>query len=126
VSHVVRIKTEVRDAVAVQAACTRLRLPQPAWGTFELFNAPATGLAVRLPGWRYAVVCRPESGELSYDNFNGAWGDLAQLHQFLQRYAVEKALLEARRQGHIANEQPLADGSIKVTIIAGGSAGELK
>lgn len=119
-SHVVRIQTEVRDAVAVQAACARLGLPQPAWGTFELFNAKATGLAVRLPGWRYPLVCRAESGELSYDNFNGAWGDLAQLHRFLQRYAVEKALIEARRQGHAAVEQPLADGSIKVTISAGG------
>lgn len=121
-SHVVRIQTQVRDPVAVAAACTRLGLPQPAWGTFQLFSAETTGLAVRLPGWRYPVVCRAESGELSYDNFNGAWGDVAQLHRFLQRYAVEKAAIEARRQGHVAIEQSLPDGSVQVIITTGGAA----
>ena len=37
-------------------------------------------------------------------------------------YAVEKARIEARRQGHSVTEQPLADGSIKLTIQVGGGA----
>ncbi len=56
-SHIVSIKTEVRDAVAIRAACRRLNIDQPEEGTFKLFTGEATGVAVRLPGWTYPVVC---------------------------------------------------------------------
>ena len=36
-SHIVQIKTEVRDALAVQAACQRLGLEAPVLGTVTLF-----------------------------------------------------------------------------------------
>src|SRR5262245_18644217 len=112
-SHIVRIQTQVRDAVAVAAACSRLGLGPPESGTFQLFSGQATGLAVRLQGWRYPVVCRLATSELSYDNFDGVWGDAQKLDEFLQAYAVEKAKLEARAQGYTAIEQKLEDGSIK-------------
>ena len=35
-------------------------------------------------------------------------------------YAVEKAKLEARKQGHAVSEQALQDGSIKLQIIEAG------
>jgi len=47
------------------------------------------------------------------------WGDQADLHRFVQMYAVEKAKLEARKQGHAVFEQPLADGSIRLAIQVG-------
>jgi hypothetical protein len=57
------------------------------------------------------------------DNFGGHWGKSQQLDRFLQAYAVEKAKIEARRRGHSVMEQPLANGSIKLTIqVAGGAA----
>jgi hypothetical protein len=121
-SHIVRIQTEVRDAAAVADACTRLGLAPPEQGTFQLYSGGATGLAVRLPGWRYPLVCRADVGELAYDNFQGAWGDAAQLNRFLQAYALEKARLEASRQGHSITEQPLANGSVKLTIHVRASA----
>jgi hypothetical protein len=34
-------------------------------------------------------------------------------------YAVEKAALEARKQGHAVSEQVLQDGSIRHTIVEG-------
>jgi hypothetical protein len=121
-SHIVTIETQVRDPLAVQAACARLKLPAPVQGTVELFSGEATGLAVQLPGWNYPVVCDAQHGRLLFDNYEGRWGDRAELDRFLQAYAVEKARLEARRQGHTVTEQPLADGSIKVTIHVGGAA----
>jgi hypothetical protein len=51
VSHIVTIKTEVRDSVAVQAACRRLGLAEPTNETVRLFSGEATGLVVRLPDW---------------------------------------------------------------------------
>lgn len=121
-SHVVTIRTEIRDAGAVQAACQRLRLPAPVQGTHRLFTSQVTGLAVQLPEWRYPAVCDLATGQVQYDNFRGHWGEKRYLDAFLQSYAVEKAKIEARRQGHVCTEQPLADGSIKLTISVGGAA----
>jgi len=122
-SHLVTISTEVRDAAAVRAACQRLNLPQPVEGTHQLYSGQVTGLAVQLPDWRYPIVCQLDNGQLRYDNFNGYWGNQDRLDLFLQRYAVEKALIEARRRGHSCTESQLADGSIKLTIqVQGGAA----
>jgi hypothetical protein len=118
----VTIKTEVRDHAAVSAACRRLQLPLPVVGTARLFSGQATGLIVRLPEWTYPVVIDTTSGQVHYDNYNGAWGDQAQLDRFLQAYAVEQARIEARKKGYQVAEQALADGSIKLTIRVGGGA----
>ena len=121
-SHIVTIETQVRDAAAVAAACQRLGLPPPAERTVRLFSGQATGLTVELPGWNDPVVCDLTSGNLKFDNYEGSWGNRAELEKFLQMYACEKAKIEARRQGHSITEQPLADGSIKLTIqVAGGA-----
>ena len=115
-SHIVTIQTQVRDPVAVSAACSRLQLAAPVHRTVRLFNTEATGLAVELPAWRYPVVCQTDTGQLRYDNFEGRWGAPSELDRFLQAYAVEMVKLQARRQGQTAIEQPLADGSIRVQI----------
>ena len=123
-SHIVTIKTEVRDAAALRAACRRLGLAQPVQGTTQLFSGEATGLAVQLSGWQYPVVCDTSAARLHYDNFQGRWGDQRELERLMQAYAVEKAKIEARRRGHQGTEQTLADGSIKLTIqLQGGAAG---
>jgi hypothetical protein len=122
-SHIVQIQTEVRDSLAVRAACGRLELAEPVHGTHKLFsNQEATGLAVQLPGWRYPLVCDTATGQLQFDNYSGHWGDPKQLDRFLQSYATEKVRLEAHRQGHSVTEQLLADGSVKLTIQVTGGA----
>jgi hypothetical protein len=121
-SHIVTIKTEVRDHTAVSAACRRLQLAPPILGTAQLFSDQVAGLIVRLPDWTYPVVIDTTTGQVRYDNYEGAWGDQAQLDRFMQIYAVEKARIEARKKGHQVTEQALADGSIKLTIRVGGAA----
>jgi hypothetical protein len=108
--------------VAVQTACRRLGLAAPVQKTAKLFSNEATGLAVELPGWRYPVVCDVSTGDIKFDNYGGAWGDQVKLDEFLQRYAAEKAKLEARKRGHNVIEQALPDGSIKLTIQVNGGA----
>jgi len=122
VSHIVQIQTEVRDPAAVGAACSRLGLPEPARGTAKLFEGEATGLLVRLPGWLYPVVCDLATGQARFDNYNGAWGGVEELNRFMQAYSVEKATIEARKRGHSVAEQPLPDGSVRLTITVGGGA----
>jgi len=50
------------------------------------------------------------------------WGDQQELDRFLQAYAIEKTRLEARKRGHTVMEQPLSNGSVKLTIQVGGGA----
>lgn len=122
-SHIVQIQTEVRDAAAVRAACKRLGLAEPVEGKHRLFSGEVAGLAVQLAEWRYPVVADLPTGQLRYDNFGGRWGNASELDRLVQAYAVEKCRIEARKQGHTVIEQPLPDGSIKLTIqVAGGAA----
>src|SRR5690349_11462054 len=121
-SHIVSIKTKITDPAALAAACKRLGLGEPTFGTAKLFTAEATGLIVQLPGWTYPVVINPSDGDIQFDNFNGYWGKQSELDRLLQAYAVEKSRIEARRAGHSITEQQLADGSIRLTINVGGAA----
>ncbi len=121
-SHIVRIQTEVRDPLAVAAACRRLGLPEAAHGTATLFSGRATGLLVRLPGWLYPAVADTATGQVRFDNYEGRWGDPRQLDRFMQAYSVEKATIEARKRGHSVAEQPLPDGSVRLTITVGGAS----
>lgn len=121
-SHVVTIQTQVRDSIAIAAACNRLSLPTPAHGEAKLFGTPVSGWIVQLPGWNYPVVCNVAAGEVRYDNFQGRWGDQRELDRFLQAYAIECAKLEARRRGHAVTEQAMAGGSVKLVISVMGGA----
>jgi hypothetical protein len=116
-SHIVVIETKVHDAAALAAACRRLGLAEPVHGNVKLFTAEATGLSVKLPGWRYPVVVDTANGSVKYDNYEGRWGDQEKLGLLLQMYAVEKAKIEARKKGHSVTEQARQDGSIVLQIV---------
>ena len=60
-SHIVTIETQIKDVTALRAACQRLGLPDPVWETTRLFSGEASGYCVRLPDWRYPVVCDIEA-----------------------------------------------------------------
>jgi hypothetical protein len=116
-SHIVMIKTRVHDSAALTAACRRLGLAQPVLGKVQLFSGEVTGLSVMLPGWQYPIVVDTAEGAIKYDNYEGRWGDTAELGRLLQMYAVEKAKLEARKKGYAVTEQTRQDGSIVLQIV---------
>jgi hypothetical protein len=115
-SHIVQIKTEVKDENAIAAACRRLGLQQPTKGKFTVYAVEREGVGIRLPNWSYPVVCNLETGAVDYDNYNGSWGKQEELDKFLQAYAVEKAIYEAQKGGYSVYEETLPDGSIKLNI----------
>ena len=115
-SHTVTIRTQIRDFHAIQAACERLKLPQPTQGDVRLFDRVAQGIGVQLDDWRFPV-CIDSDGKLLYDNFGGFWGLPEKLDQFQQAYAVCKATIEARKQGYTCMESLLADGSIRLSVM---------
>ena len=118
-SHIVTVNVEVKDFDAIKSACRRLELKEPAYGRTEIFQTEVEGVLVELPEWIYPVVCVLDTGEVKYDNYNEQWGDKKYLDQFVQAYSIEKATLEARRKGYSVVEQPLADGSVKLTLNVG-------
>ncbi len=121
-SHIVNIQTEIRDVEALNAATRRMHLPPPRHEEVQLFSSRETGYAVRLRDWRYPVVCDVESGQVVFDNFGGRWGKQEELDRLFQSYAIERTMLEARKQGHTVHEQPLDDGSVKLTVCVGGAS----
>jgi hypothetical protein len=119
-SHLVTIQTQIRDPIAIRAACVRLGLDPPVHGQTRLFDgATPTGWQVKLPGWMYPVVCQAD-GTLAYDNFRGHWGEAQELDRFKQAYAVAKATMEAHRKGYRVAEAKQPDGSIRLTVQVGG------
>lgn len=118
-SHILTIRTQVKDLAAIQAACKRLSLESPVHGTARLYSGEAHGLLLKLPGWQYPAVIDTTSGNVAYDNFEGNWGKQSFLDQFLQAYAVERAKMEARKKGYTVTESQLQDGSIKLNIVEG-------
>ena len=117
-SHLVKIQTQLRDPIALAATCRRLNLAAPIHGTAKLYSSEATGLLVQLPGWKYPLVIDPASGDVQYDNFQGHWGERRHLDRFLQIYAAEKAAVGSRLAAISVMEQSLADGWIKVSVLA--------
>ncbi|MFI5378857.1 MAG: hypothetical protein ACHRHE_06150 [Tepidisphaerales bacterium] len=63
-SHIVSIKTQIRDPVALAAACTRLGLSQPVQGKARLFVTEASGHVVQLPGWEWNEMIAGQVGKL--------------------------------------------------------------
>ena len=63
---------------------------------------------------------RAQSGLLGAFYVCCFWGEQQHLDALLQAYTVEKAKIEARRQGHGVTESQLSDGSVKLTIHVGG------
>lgn len=120
-SHTVAIQTQIKDIAAIRAACLRLGMSPPIEGQHCLFSETVIGVGVQLLGWNYPAVFDLASGTVRFDVYGERWGKTAELDRFKQAYAIEKAKLEARRKGHNVVEQPLSDGSIKLTIRVGGA-----
>ena len=117
-SHIVTIKTEVRDEQAVKAACSRLKWEKPVFARHRLFSSSVEGWGVQAPDWRYPIVCELSTGTLHFDNYEGRWGDAGELDRFKQSYAIEKTKIEARKQGRFVTEQKLANGSVQLTVLS--------
>lgn len=97
-SHTLNIKTEIKDTAALRAACARLGY-QVHEGEARLFQGIESGLSVMLPGWNYPVVVK-EDGTIRYDNYGGRWGNIEELNKLTAYYGLEKAKIEAWKQGY--------------------------
>ena len=126
-SHTVSVKIELRNPATLRAAVETLGGAYLGHGTNRLFDGTeATGHNFTLPGWRYPLTAA-DSGTLAYDDYNGLWGNVADLDKLTARYAIETARAEAEAQCWMSEDQP--DGSLLIfhpdggtlTVTAGGT-----
>ena len=88
--------------------------------TVKFYSSTESGLAVKLPGYRFPVVIDPRTGEMKADTYGGNWGDEALQDKLQQGYAIEAGRADAEKKGALFAEEPLSDGSVKCTITLGG------
>lgn len=97
-SHTARIKVDYADSDMLKAAVAALGGTWLGHGSHRLFDGDAIGHGFTIPGWRYPIVWQ-DSGELAYDDFNGAWGNVADLERLKSAYALATAERAAQAQG---------------------------
>lgn len=97
-SHTMDIKIELHDRSALEAACKRLNIKIQE-GRHKLHATTEEGIGVFLNGWRYPVIVK-DGGIVSYDNYNGAWGNTQKLHELEAYYGLEYARATARNFGY--------------------------
>lgn len=122
-SHTATVKTEFRNRAVVQRAAEALGLEcEVGEGLkYEMYDdSIATGdVILKLPGWNYPVVIDTKTGDAKYDNYNGAWGDIARLEEFMQEYTLQVAENEAQEfvlQGWNVSRQKQENGDIQLVI----------
>lgn len=100
---------KLKDISVVLATCRKLGLPVETDVDVKQFSTTEHGTKISLPGWRFPA-CINVDGTITYDNYNGAWGAQEEMNKFTANYGIEKAKLEARRQGLEVFEGVYNDG----------------
>ena len=119
-SHVVELEVKVKNPALFADIARGKGFPVRERETVQFYSGSRTGMSVRLPGWRYPVVV-DEEGAVHYDNYNGSWGDIRELHRLMQDYAVEAVKQQALAEGAQVWESVEKDGTVVLRVDVGGA-----
>ena len=123
-SHFTTIKTQIKDLNALRAACDELgfALVPNTLARGYLANRIKGDVVIELKGPYDIAVNKQPDGSF------GLTADLWQGHverevgkdygKLIQLYGVHKAMIEARKKGHMVRRAQQANGAIKLTIAA--------
>jgi hypothetical protein len=116
VSHTTTIELEIKSLSALATACRETATPYEELTSVRLFDGTLIEdcFAFTPQGWRFPVAAK--NGQLKYDNYEGAWGDVAELNRVKQRYAVNVQKEAARSRGYRVREERLTDGRVKLVV----------
>lgn len=120
-SHTATIKCEYTDAEALRRAVENMG---GIWYGFDkahdLHDTTQEGLGFRLPMkdgyhkvgdkgyWYHPLVARAD-GQLAFDSYGGAWGDVTQLETLKQEYVFAAAQVAAEAQGWLTEKTPAGE-----------------
>ena len=97
-SHTTTVQIEFRDARALKAAVEAMGGRFMGEGTYKLYSSTEAGIGFALPHWAFPLISRAD-GSLAYDDYRGAWGNVADLERLKGAYAIEAARLAAQDLG---------------------------
>jgi gamma-glutamylcyclotransferase (GGCT)/AIG2-like uncharacterized protein YtfP len=117
-SHTMNIALSMNDVEALKRAARRMGCRVVENAKVQLYSSVEEGTAVYLPGWRYPAVVK-DDGSVACDTYNGQWGDEKKLNELTAYYGLEKAKLEAEKQGYSVEEVEEND-TIKLRVYCGG------
>lgn len=118
-SHTMNMDTEIRDLNALDIALKRLGyedIDLTVQDNVKVYGSSYTGVPVQLKGWNYPIVIDSENGRVTYDNYNGSWGNIERLQELKAHYGIEKAKIECRKAGHSFHESVTDDGLLQLRI----------
>lgn len=117
-SHIVKVKTTIKNNECLRLACTQVGASAPEEGTCTIYGTTYTGVYFKLPGWRYPV-CISNNGVLNFDNYQGSWGDKRVLDELLQRYTTNVSVRNlVRTQGARMQGQPtMVNGKLRTVMV---------
>jgi len=123
-SHTVTISIELRDRIALAAAVLSMKGTVLGEGTHQGYqgmgmNNREAGFGFNLPGWRFPLVLRAEDNTLAFDDYNGSWGNRADIDTLKGLYAVQVARQKVTELGWQSEIQ--ADGKLLIYHPDGGT-----
>ena len=115
-SHTVKVQIELNDLNVLKTTCERLNLNYQINGTAKMYDGTThQGFVINLPNWHYPIVISRK--DLYYDNYEGRWGDIAELNKLKTYYGVEKVKRLARAKGYSYRELMINDKpQVRITI----------
>lgn len=116
-SHKTSVETAFRDIEQVKAVCAEIGAEFLNTKSVNLYEgATPCAYAVKLPNWKYPVAVS-EEGKATFDNYEGAWGKMAEFDKFRHEYATRVTLAESERIGYrVVHRERLSDGSLQIRL----------
>ncbi len=120
-SHTVTTTTKIKNLQALKDACANLGLSlQLGPQSVRLYgNSVDCNASVKLKDWNYPVAINTQTGEIKYDNYNGSWGNIKELDNFVQNYTsqvVQQETAELVAQGWQQDISKLENGDLQVVL----------
>ena len=109
-------KTNMTREDIVRLAAVRCNATILGRGQFTVYSSTIAGFGVKFPNWRFPLVIDLDNGEIHYDNYEGSWGDIAELSQFKQAYTAELVRDAAKKMGHSVTESVTDTGEIRLVV----------
>ena len=121
-SHRVEMKTCIKDAGLAISSARALKLAhQTGRQRLCLYSDTVeVDLTVTLPNWRYPIGIDIKTGTIHFDNYNGHWGNIDQLDDFVQEYNLQLAEQESQDlllEGWQTERVKQANGDIQIQLV---------
>lgn len=114
-SHIVTIKTELKNFDTIKEVCKRLGLHCKQSNDINVYNTNKTGMGIHLKGWKYPIVVNKQ-GVVYYDNYNGNWGNMKEYNKFVDEYSLEETLKKIKKKNLKYNIQRI-NNEIKIEVM---------